>query len=77
MNKLLEPTEEMIRAGLWEHPNRVLVQSIYSAMISKSEAIPKLLAVVEAVKIVTADDCVMMPGAVKLMLKQVIKDLKE
>ena len=61
MNKLLEPTEVMIafgaKAGFLyapEYPHfgsEGKATAIYNAMISKSEAIPKLLAVVEAAKI--------------------------
>ena len=50
MNKLLEPTEEMIEAGYQKARKGNGILIIYKAMISKSETITKLLAVVEALK---------------------------
>ena len=51
MNKLLEPTKEMIEAGqIAGNLQYAKVIRSYEAMISKSETIPKLLAVVEVLK---------------------------
>ena len=51
MNKLLEPTKEMIEAGqIAGNLQYAKVIRSYEAMISKSETIPKLLAVVEALE---------------------------
>ena len=47
MNKLLEPTEEMIEAGYQKARKGNGILIIYKAMISKSETIPKLLAALE------------------------------
>ena len=48
MNKLLEPTEEMIEAGqIAGNLQYAKVIRSYEAMISKSETIPKLLAVLK------------------------------
>ena len=52
MNKLLEPTEEMIEAGqIAGNLQYAKVIRSYEAMISKSETIPKLLAALEAADI--------------------------
>ena len=50
MNKLLEPTEKMIEAGYQKARKGNGILIIYKAMISKSETITKLLAVVEALE---------------------------
>ena len=58
MNKLFRPTEEMIEIFLddwfkdetFKEPPEKRFRYAFKAMISKSETIPKLLAVVEALK---------------------------
>ena len=82
MNKLLEPTEAMIDAGrnaalLREddelHNLHDKAKYVYNAMITKSEAISKLLAVVEAAK----EACRHTGGTGKGALHKTLKALEE
>ena len=78
LKKLLEPTKVMIEAGrdcqdYDPESDGVEAYYIYNAMIAESEAIPKLLAVVEAAK----EACRHTGGTGKGALRKTLKDLEE